>query len=142
MQYVCLVYHDEGALEAIPDQELDQMIEHCIAFTGSLAENGQHVLSSGLQSAQSAATVRTSDSNSVVTDGPFTETKEVLAGFTIVEARDLNEAIQIASKFPTGKLGRIEVRPVLDPFQDYTNPLDRKVAASVRRVMQTAAVCS
>jgi hypothetical protein len=69
----------------------------------------------------------------LVTDGPFSESKEVLGGFTLIEARDLNEAIQLASKFPNSHLGSVEVRPVLDPDADLSSPLDRKIGTAFRR---------
>jgi len=70
-----------------------------------------------------------------VTDGPFAETKEQFGGFTVIEARDLNEAIQLASKMPSARLGSVEVRPAMDLEAELTDPQDRKAAAAIRRAM-------
>jgi hypothetical protein len=128
-----LVYHDERKLAALPDEHLDAIVEECGGWVGELERNGQHVFSSGLQCVRSASTLRSRGGQLSVTDGPFAETKEFLGGFTIFEARDLNEAIQIASKMPAVQVGTIEVRPALDSTLEMPDPLDRKIAASVRR---------
>ena len=136
MKYVCLVYQEESKLQALTESDLVDSISACIGWTQKLAETGQHIDSNGLQSTQSAVTVRLSDGQPTVTDGPFAETKEVLGGFTIVEARDLSEAIQIASKFPALKYGCVEVRPVmeLDNLQP-TNPMDTKLAGALQKAL-------
>jgi hypothetical protein len=77
--------------------------------------------------------IRHQNGDALVTDGPFVESKEVLGGFTLIEARDLNEAIQLASKFPDVHLGSILVRPVLDPDAELSSPLDRRIGAALRR---------
>ena len=105
MKYLCLVYVDENRLDELPDEE-------CVAFDTEI-RNGSHCLASeALESVQSATTVRVRRSKVSVTDGPFAETKEQLAGFYMIEARDLNEAIQIASKIPPARVGCVEVRPI------------------------------
>ncbi|HWA81947.1 MAG TPA: YciI family protein [Fimbriimonadaceae bacterium] len=141
MKYACLVYHDEEQLRAVPDGDLDRMIGECMAYVGGLEESGQHVMSSGLQSPRTATTLRRRDGEISLTDGPFAETKEVLGGFTIIEARDLNEAIQIASKFPNAKFSSIEVRPLMDPSQEVSDPHDQRIVASLRRVIACSPVC-
>jgi hypothetical protein len=133
MKYICLVYHEEQKLSALSPAELEALVGECGAWVGELAKTGQHVFSAGLQSVRSAATVRNWTGKVTVTDGPFAETKEFLGGFTIIEARDLNEAIQIAGKLPAVRVGSVEVRPVLDPSVEMTDPLDRKVANAIRR---------
>lgn len=137
MKYVCLVYHEEETLAAISESEFERLVGECIAYTTELDKAGHHVMSSGLQSVRSASTLRNKNGKLSVTDGPFAETKEFLGGFTILEARDLNEAIQLASKFPTAHLGAIEVRPVLDPSSDVSDPLDRKILSAVRGAVAT-----
>ncbi|MGH8280217.1 MAG: YciI family protein [Gammaproteobacteria bacterium] len=105
MQYLCLVYLDEKRLEEIPDSE-------CVAFDTGLRADGRCLASEVLQSVNTATTVRVRDGRVAITDGPFAETKEQLAGFYMIEARDLNEAIQIAAKIPPARVGSIEVRPI------------------------------
>jgi hypothetical protein len=105
MKYLCLVYGEEKALAGMDDR-------HCVAFDEKVRASGHCVASEALQPAATATTVRVRNGRVSVTDGPFAETKEVLAGFYMIEARDLNEAIQIASKIPPAEVGSIEVRPI------------------------------
>jgi hypothetical protein len=105
MKYLCLVYSDERQLEVVPDRE-------CVAFDAALRESGQCLASEALQPVQTATTVRVRNGKVSITDGPFAETKEQLAGFYLIEARDLNEAIQLASRIPPARVGSIEVRPI------------------------------
>jgi hypothetical protein len=105
MKYLCLVYLDENRLDELPDAE-------CVAYDRSIRSSGQCIASEALQSVQTATTVRVRNDKLVVTDGPFAETKEQLAGFYMIEASDLNEAIQVAAKIPPARVGSIEVRPV------------------------------
>jgi len=105
MKYLCLVYLDEKRLPELPDEE-------CVAFDAGIRESGHCVASEALESVQTAASVRMRNGKLSVTDGPFAETKEQLAGFYLIDARDLNEAIQVASKIPPARVGCIEVRPI------------------------------
>lgn len=105
MKYLCLVYLDEDRLHELPDVD-------CVAYDASIRKSGHCLASEALQSVQTATTVRVRNGKMSITDGPFAETKEQLAGFYMIEARDLNEAIQIASKIPPARVGSIEVRPV------------------------------
>lgn len=105
MKYLCLVYLDEKRLNELPDEE-------CVDFDEGVRASGHCIASEALQSVQTATTVRVRNGRTAVTDGPFAETKEQLAGFYMIEARDLNEAIQIASRIPPARVGSIEVRPV------------------------------
>ena len=105
MKYLCLVYLDEKRLDGLPDEE-------CVAFDEGIRTSGHCIASEALQSVQTATTVRVRNGRTTVTDGPFAETKEQLAGFYLIEARDLNEAIQIASRIPPARAGSVEVRPV------------------------------
>src|SRR5262249_10998786 len=133
MEYLCLVYQDDRKLTAMADAELDSIVDGCTGWVEDLERNGQHVLSAGLQSVRTAVTVRSRNGRISATGGPFEETKEHLGGFTIIRARDLNEAIAIASKLPAALTGSIEVRPLLKPDIALDDPLDRKIAASIRR---------
>lgn len=105
MKYVCLVYGDEQAMQAFPD-------EACIAYSEEIAQSGHRLGGEALQPVETATTIRVRGGSVSVTDGPFAETKEQLAGFYLIEARDLNEAIRIASRIPPARIGSIEVRPV------------------------------
>jgi len=133
MKYLCLVYHEEQKLNALSQAQMDGLVHACIGWVEDLEKSGHHILSAGLQSAQSATTVRHRDGALAISDGPFAETKEFLGGFTLIEARDLNEAIQIAAKFPAARVGSMEVRPVLEPDGRLTCPLDQKIAVAIRR---------
>ena len=110
MNYLCLVYLDEKRLDELPDEE-------CVAYDASIRKSGHCVASEALESVQTATTVRVRNGKTSVTDGPFAETKEQLAGFYMIKARDLNEAIQLASKIPPARVGSIEVRPIR-PIRD------------------------
>jgi len=105
MKYLCLVYSEEGKLEAVSDRE-------CMAFGEELRRDGHRLAAEALQPIQTATTVRVRNGRLSLTDGPFAETKEQLAGFYLIDARDLNEAIQLAAKIPPARVGSIEVRPV------------------------------
>jgi len=105
MKYLCLVYLDEKRLDELPDED-------CVAYDAEIRKSGYCLASEALQSVQTATTVRMRNGKLSVTDGPFAETKEQLAGFYMIEARDLNEAIQIASKIPPARVGCVEVRPI------------------------------
>src|SRR5262245_37475923 len=105
MKYVCLVYLEQEKLRAVDDSE-------CKACGDGFRTNGLLIAAEALQPTGTAATVRVRNGRMSVTDGPFAETKEQLAGFYLVDARDLNEAIQIAAKIPPAREGSVEVRPV------------------------------
>ena len=105
MKYLCLVYGEERAFDGVPDS-------HCVAYDESIRDSGHCVASEALQPVSTATTVRVRNGKVSVTDGPFAETKEILAGFYLIEARDLNEAIQLAARIPPAQVGSIEVRPV------------------------------
>ena len=105
MKYLCLVYLDEKRLNELPDED-------CVEFDTGIRNSGHCLASEALQSVQTATTVRVRNGRMAVTDGPFAETKEQLAGFYMIEAKDLDEALQIASKIPPARVGSVEVRPV------------------------------
>lgn len=105
MKYLCLVYGEEERIAAMDDHE-------CLAYDKGLRDSGRCVASEALEPVATATTVRVRNGRLSVSDGPFAETKEQLAGFYLIEARDLDEAIQLASKIPPAKVGCIEVRPV------------------------------
>jgi hypothetical protein len=134
MKFICLVYHDERSLEALSEDELGALMGECGAWVADLEEGGHHVASMGLQSARTATTVRIRGGKVSLTDGPFAETKEQLGGFTVIEARDLNEALQLASRLPAARLGSsIEVRPLLERGSEFTTALDRRIGGAMAR---------
>ena len=105
MKYLCLVYGEEKEIGAMTDDQ-------CMAYDQALRKTGRCLASEALQPVRTARTVRVRQGKVSITDGPFTETKECLAGFYLIEAADLNDAIQIASQIPPARVGSIEVRPV------------------------------
>jgi hypothetical protein len=111
MKYLCLVYLTEQDLHAVPDSE-------CMACGTELRASGRSIAAEALEPARTAATVRVRNGKVSLTDGPFAETKEQLAGFYLVDAKDLNEAIQIAAKIPPARVGSVEVRPVRELSAD------------------------
>jgi hypothetical protein len=118
MRFACLVYFDERKLGALSEAELGAIMGECASWVGDLERGGQHVSSIGLETTRTSTTVRNHDGTLSITDGPFAETKEQLGGLTIIEARDLDEALKIAGKLPGVRLGCVEVRPVAPTHVD------------------------
>ncbi len=112
MKYACLVYESEKTRAAMSKSELDSRLEEYFAFNEEIRKSGHYVAGDSLQPIQTAVTVRVRDGKVSTTDGPFAETKEQLGGFYLINASDLNEAIQVASRIPSARLGSIEVRPI------------------------------
>jgi hypothetical protein len=119
MKYLCLVYYEEAKLAALSRSEFDALVAEALAYDEVLRQSGHFMAAQALQSVQTATTIRrTGNGKLSMTDGPFAETKEQLGGFILIEARDLNDAMQVAAKIPPGRLGSIEVRPI----QELTAP--------------------
>jgi hypothetical protein len=114
MKYLCLIYDEEKKLEQMPKSEGEAFMGEYFGFTEGIKKTGHYLGGNALQPVQTATTVRVRNGKVSTTDGPFAETKEQLAGFYLIEARDLNDAIQAASKIPPLRLGRVEVRPIRD----------------------------
>ena len=114
MQFLILVNIDEALIEALPDAEYDALMRGCLRHADALQAQGTLVMAQQLESPASARTLRARDGEERVTDGPFAETRELLAGFNLVNARDLDEAVRIARGFPWARYGSLEVRPVAD----------------------------
>jgi hypothetical protein len=114
MKYMLLVHHDEELFLKLSEAAKQQMLDESIALTHTLHAKGQYVSASPLQPTSSAAIVRVRDGKSAITDGPFIETHEQLAGYFLVEARDLTEAIRIATHVPGARFGSVEVRPLIE----------------------------
>jgi hypothetical protein len=114
MKYACLIYGDGNEVDPISDEELNRVIVDSVAFDKELRRKGQLILGQPLEPAHTATTIRTKDGKLSMTDGPYAETKEQLGGILIIEARDLNEAIRIASAHPAARWDTIEVRAMRD----------------------------
>jgi len=114
MKYICLGYMEEKRWETMSDSERNAFMDECFAYDDELRKNGHFVGGEALQSAQNAITLRWRSGKVTVTDGPFAETKEQLGGLLMLEARDLNHAIQLMSKHPGVKAGPFEIRPAED----------------------------
>lgn len=112
MKYLCLAYEEERVLDGLSAAEWEALRRETLDYVDDLKRSGRLLVTHALQSVRSATTVRVRDARLSTTDGPFAETKETLGGFFLIEARDLNEAIQVASKWPSARFGSIEVRPI------------------------------
>jgi len=113
MKYLCLIYDNEKNMSAMSRSDSEAFMGEYFVFTDGIRKSGHYVAGEALQPVQTATTVRIRNAKVSTTDGPFAETKEQLGGFYLIEARDLNDALQVASKIPSARLGSIEVRPVV-----------------------------
>ena len=113
MKYLCLIYEAETRFETMPKPELDAIMKDYRAFTEDIKKSGHYIGGFQLQPTHTATTVRIRNGKMSTTDGPFAETKEQLGGYYLIEANDLNDAIKIASRIPSARMGSIEVRPVV-----------------------------
>jgi hypothetical protein len=114
MKYLCLIYDNEQEWQKFPKEVQDQYMGEYGAFTESIKKSGQFVAANQLQPTHTATIVRSRNGKISTTDGPYVETKEQLGGFYLIEAKDLNDAIKVASRIPSAKSGSIEVRPVVE----------------------------
>jgi hypothetical protein len=114
MKYLCLIYDDEKQWQQFPKDVQDKYMVEYGAFTEGIKKSGQFVGANQLQPSHTATTVRARNGKISTTDGPFMETKEQLGGYYLVEAKDLNDAIQVASRIPSARSGSIEVRPIVE----------------------------
>ena len=112
MRYLCLIYSDEKQWETMSEADMQAVMGEYFAFTDAIKKSGHYVAGDALKPTQTATSVRVRNGKLSTTDGPFAETKEQLGGYYLIEARDLNDAIQVASRIPSARMGTIEVRPV------------------------------
>jgi hypothetical protein len=117
MKYLCLICIDEKHVDGMTTGEYGTVMNQCLAYEEELRQRGNLIAVEALQSVQTATTVRVRGGERSVTDGPFAETKEQVAGFFLIDARDLDEAIDVAAKMPQSRIGSIEVRPIQDLTQ-------------------------
>ena len=114
MKFMLLIYNDGALLDAVPADEADGMMRDCLEHADQLRGDGHLIESQMLHGAERAKSVRIRDGRLSATDGPFAEVKEVLGGFNLIEAADMDEAVRIAAEFPWARTGCVEVRPVQD----------------------------
>jgi hypothetical protein len=114
MKFMVLIYTDSTLLDALPPGQFDEMMRHCLDKADELREKGRLSDSQMLQAPATARSIRVRNGRQSVVDGPFTETKEVLGGFNLIDAPNMEEAVRIASQFPWAQTGCVEVRPVQD----------------------------
>jgi len=114
MKFICLGYLDEKNWLTLSQKEQNNLIDECFTYDDQLRKNGHFAGGEALQSPRNAATLRWNSGKAVVTDGPYTETKEQLGGILFLEARDMNHAIELMSKHPGVKAGPFEIRPADD----------------------------
>ncbi len=120
MKYLCLVYYQEDTIDALTAHQWDLLVGECMACGEDLTKSGHMLGGESLQPVRTATTVRVRGGKLSTTDGPFAETREQLAGFYFIEARDLNDAIQVAARIPPARLGSIEIRPVRELHSEGT----------------------
>jgi hypothetical protein len=112
MKYLCLIYDEEKKWQTMSREDGEALMQEYFTFTKDIQQSGHYLGGNDLQPVKSATTVRVRNGRMSTTDGPFAETKEQLGGYYLIEAKDLNEAIQVAARIPSAKLGAIEVRPI------------------------------
>jgi hypothetical protein len=114
MKYICLGYIEPNRFETMSESERNSTLDQCFAYDDVLRKKGHFVGGEALQGPQTAATLRWRNGKTAITDGPYAETKEQLGGILMLEAHDLNHAIQLISKHPGVRLGPFEIRPAAD----------------------------
>lgn len=114
MKFMLLIYNDHNLFDALPQRQADAMMRECLGHADELRQQGRLIESQMLEEAETAKAVRIRNGRTRVTDGPFSEAKEVLGGFNLIEAEDMDEAVRIAEEFPWARTGCVEVRPVRD----------------------------
>ncbi len=114
MKYICLGYMEPNKFETMSESERNALVDDCLAYDDELRKHGHFVGGEALQSCRNAVTLRWKDGKVAIADGPYAETKEQLGGILMLEARDLNHAVQLMSKHPGVKGGPFEIRPAAE----------------------------
>jgi hypothetical protein len=117
MKYLCLIYDEEKTLAGMSKAETEAFMGEYFAFTDAIKKSAHYIGGEALQPVHTATTVRVRNGKMSATDGPFAETREQLGGYYLIEAKDLNDAIQVAARIPSARIGSVEVRPVEDYSQ-------------------------
>ena len=112
MKYLCMIFYDEKKHDAMSESELQALTDRALDYDDVMRKGGHYVTSGALELTHASTTLRMKEGKLSVTDGPFAETNEQIGGFIVIEARDLNEAIQVASRIPPVQLGGVEIRPI------------------------------
>ena len=112
MRFMFMIHHDEDELRALPPREMQALVDGALEYSEELRRTGHYIVSDALQFSPTARTIRVRGGKVSTTDGPFAETKEQLGGFFLIEAKNIDEACAIASRFPPARIGVIEVGPV------------------------------
>jgi hypothetical protein len=128
MKFLCFAYEDEQTLNALSQPEWEALRAETIAYVDALRESGRLVATHALQTRRIAATVRVRAGQRLVTDGPFAEAKEMVGGYFLIDARDLDEAVDVAARWPSARIGAIEVRAVCEEL-----PTDQRYATRAAR---------
>ena len=118
MKYLCLVYHEGTELNALPGSEQGALVDEALCYREDLRKSGHYIASETVQPAQMATTIRVRNGQVSIRAGPYAQTKEQLSGFYLIDARDLNDAIRVASKMPPARLGCVEIRPLEEHSRD------------------------
>ncbi len=118
MRYLCLIYLNEQELAAMPESQMSALNSRHLQFNDDLLADGQFIEAEALEPGTATTCVRVRHGKAAITDGPYAETKEQVAGFYLIEARDLDEALQVATRIPSAPLGTIELRPCRDLIVD------------------------
>ena len=132
MKYICLGYIEPNKFETMSESERNAMVDECFAYDEVLRKNGHFAGGEGLQGPQTATTLRWKDGKVSITDGPYAETREQIGGILVLEARDLNHAIQIMSKHPGVKAGPFEIRPAADITEMIRESEQRRAGANTK----------
>jgi hypothetical protein len=114
MKFMVLIYNDGALLDAMPSKEFDSTMRDCLAYADELRQSGRLLDSQMLEEPAKARSIRVRNGRQTILDGPFTEAKEVLGGFNLIEAESMEEAVEMALHFPWARTGCVEVRPVRD----------------------------
>ena len=122
MKFMFTIYHDEKVLDAMPEKEMQALVDSAIEYAEEIRRSGHYIASDALQRTRTARTIRVNAGNVSTAVSPFVETKEQLGGFFVIEAKDMDEACAIAARFPPARVAVIEVRPV----QELTHSRDRR----------------
>ena len=118
MKFMFTIYHDERVLDALPEGEMQALVDSALDYDDEIRRSGHYISSDALQHSRTARTIRVRGGKVTTTDGPFAETKEQLGGFFLIEARDMRQAVELASRWPSARLGSIEVRPIEEDLKD------------------------
>jgi len=122
MKFMFAIYHDEKVLDAMPEKDMQALVDSAIEYAEELRRSGHYIASDALQRTGTARTIRVNGGKVSTTAGPFAETKDQLGGFFLIEAKDMDEALAIAARFPPARVGAVEVRAV----RELTHSRDRR----------------